>query len=69
MQTWTAEQGNRLARYQAEQQDSVQEFNEDSVAFQADVQKQLAEYQADIQIAVKNGDNATQVDLTNKAKD
>jgi len=68
MTTWQGEQTNRLTRYTTEQQDSVQEFTELNTAFQADIQKQLAEYQADMQIAIKNADNPTQVDITNKAQ-
>ena len=68
LQTWTGEQSNKIARYNAEQQDSLNKFNEANIAYQADVQKRLAEYQADIQAKIKNADSAMQVDLANQAK-
>ena len=76
LETWRTKQANELqqyqielSQYQIEVTQELNEFNKENVAFQADVQKQLAEYQSDIQIAIRNADNTTQVDLQNKAKD
>jgi len=68
IQTWQGEQTNRIARYQAEQQDSLNEFNEDNIVYQAVLQKDMAELQSQVQADIAKMNKSTDVDVQNKAQ-
>ena len=50
-------------------QDATQTFQSNSALFQADMQKLLAEYQSDVQMAIRNADHQAQQELEKKTRD
>ena len=63
VQTWTGEQANVIGIYQADLQNELNKFNKENVAYQANVQAELAKVQIDAQEAQKEGDLSLQADI------
>jgi hypothetical protein len=67
-QEWVTEYGNKLQQYQVDAQSQLNEFNSDNTSFQADVQKDVQNFQADAGRRLQLMQQSTNIDVQNKAK-
>jgi len=79
-QAWSATEGFSMQEYQADIQNELNEFNKENVRYQANVQAEAQKHNSDLQKAItqaqldaadaqQEAQQATQVDLANKAQD
>jgi hypothetical protein len=68
-QRWQAEDANSLQQYQLDIQDKLNLFNQDNAAYQADIQKQMAETQILAQKYAQDAQTATTISLQNAAQE
>jgi len=67
-QEWVTEYGNKLQQYQVEAQSQLNEFNSENTSFQADVQKDVQNFQADAGRRLQLMQQSTNLDVQNKTK-
>jgi hypothetical protein len=67
-QEWVTEYGNKLQQYQVDAQTELNEFNSENTSFQADVQKDVQNFQADAGRRLQLMQQSTNLDVQNKAK-
>lgn len=79
-QAWSTTEGFSLQQYQADIQNELNEFNKENVRYQAEIQDQVTKHNTALQRAItqaqidaadaqQEAQQATQVDLANKAQD
>jgi hypothetical protein len=79
-QAWSTTEGFSMQQYQADIQNELNEFNKENVRYQANIQAEVQKHNSDLQKAItqaqldaadaqQEAQQATQVDLANKAQD